>query len=118
MDNGKSFDNRLMNKVCKLFSFKQRNSSMYNIAANGLAEAFNKTLCNLLMKVVSKYKWDWHNCMEEALWAYRTTHRIPTQATPYALIYGVEAVLPLERQTPSLRLAIQERITDEENARL
>ncbi|XP_070040365.1 uncharacterized protein [Nicotiana tomentosiformis] len=56
--------------------------------------------------------------MEEALWAYRMTHRMPTQGTPYSLIYGVEVVLPLERQIPSLRLAIQEGITDEENARL
>ncbi|XP_070034843.1 uncharacterized protein [Nicotiana tomentosiformis] len=35
---------------------EQRNSSMYNVAANGLAEAFNKTLCNSLKKVVSKSK--------------------------------------------------------------
>ncbi|XP_070024886.1 uncharacterized protein [Nicotiana sylvestris] len=98
-----------MNKICDLFGFKQRNSSMYN----GLAKAFNKTLCNLLKKVISKSKRDWHDRMEEALWAYR-----PTQVTPYALVYGVKAVLPLERQIPSLRLAIQEGITDEENARL
>ncbi|XP_070041184.1 uncharacterized protein [Nicotiana tomentosiformis] len=91
---------------------------MYNVAANGLAEAFNKTLCNLLKKDVSKYKRDWHDRIEEALWSYRTTHRTPIQETPYALIYGVEVVLPLERQIPSLRLAIQEGITDEENARL
>ncbi|XP_059306167.1 uncharacterized protein LOC132057546 [Lycium ferocissimum] len=81
-------------------------------------EAFNKTLCNLLKKVVSKSKRDWHERMEEALWAYRTTYRTPTQATPYSLAYGVEAVLPLERQIPSLRLAIQEGLTEEENARL
>ncbi|XP_070042179.1 uncharacterized protein [Nicotiana tomentosiformis] len=118
MDNGKSFDNRLMNNICELFGFKQHNSSMYNVVANGLAEAFNKTLCNLLKKVVSKSKWDWHDRMEVALWEYRTNHRMPTQATPYALVYGVEAVLPLKRQIPSLRLAIQEGITDEENARL
>ncbi|XP_070049153.1 uncharacterized protein [Nicotiana tomentosiformis] len=55
--------------------------------------------------------------MEESLWAYRTTHCTPTQATPYSLVYRVEAVLPLERQIPSLRLAIQEGIT-KENARL
>ncbi|XP_070057293.1 uncharacterized protein [Nicotiana tomentosiformis] len=71
----------------------------------------------LIKKVISKSKRDWHDCMEEALWAYRTTHRTPTQATPYALVYGVEVVLP-RAQIPSLRLAIQERITDEENARL
>ncbi|XP_075109046.1 uncharacterized protein LOC142180849 [Nicotiana tabacum] len=56
--------------------------------------------------------------MEEALWTYRTTYRTPTQETPYLLVYGVETVLPLERQIPLLRLAIQEGLTDEENARL
>ncbi|XP_031127436.1 uncharacterized protein LOC116029524 [Ipomoea triloba] len=117
-DNGKPFDNKLMDKICKLFVFQQRNSSAYYAAANGLAEAFNKTLCNLLKKVVLKSKRDWHDRMEEALWAYRTTYRTPTQSTPYSLVYGVEAVLPLERQIPSLRLAIQEGLTDEENAKL
>ncbi|XP_070047111.1 uncharacterized protein [Nicotiana tomentosiformis] len=97
---------------------KQRNSSMYNVAANGLAEAFNKTLCKLLKKVISKSKRDWHDRMEEALWAYKTNHCMPTQATPYSLVYGVEVVLPLERQIPSLRLAIREGIADEEDARL
>ncbi|XP_070026405.1 uncharacterized protein [Nicotiana sylvestris] len=51
MDNGNPFDNKLMSKICDLFGFKQRNSSMYYAAANGLAEAFNKTLCNLLKKL-------------------------------------------------------------------
>ncbi|XP_070046016.1 uncharacterized protein [Nicotiana tomentosiformis] len=91
---------------------------MYNVAVNGLAEAFNKTLCNLLKKVVSKSKRDWNDRMEKALWAYRKTHCTPTQATPYSLVYGVEVVLPLERQIPSLRMAVQEGITDKENARL
>nr|XP_009773112.1 PREDICTED: uncharacterized protein LOC104223381 [Nicotiana sylvestris] len=59
-DNGKPFDNKLMNKICDLFGFKQCNSSMYYAAANGLAEAFNKMLCNLLKKAVSKSKRDWH----------------------------------------------------------
>ncbi|XP_070040846.1 uncharacterized protein [Nicotiana tomentosiformis] len=30
-DNGKPFDNRLMNKICDLFSFKQHNSLMYDV---------------------------------------------------------------------------------------
>ncbi|KAL0449524.1 UNVERIFIED_CONTAM: hypothetical protein Slati_1508800 [Sesamum latifolium] len=95
-----------------------RNSSMYYAAPNGLAEAFNKTLCSLLKKVVAKSKRDWHERIGEALWAYRTTVRTPTQSTPYALVYGVEAVLPLEQEIPSLRIAIQEGLTEEENARL
>ena len=47
IDNGKQFD---MSKLCAQFDFKQYHSSMYHAPANGLAEAFNKTLCNLLKK--------------------------------------------------------------------
>ncbi|XP_015166558.1 uncharacterized protein [Solanum tuberosum] len=99
-------------------NFIRRKSSMYYAAANGLAEAFNKTLCNLIKKFVSKSKRDWHERMEKALWAYRTTYRTPTQATPYSLAVGVESVMPLERQIPSIRLDIQEGLIEEENARL
>lgn len=52
------------------------------------------------------------------MWAYRTAYHTPTQATPHSFTFGVEAVLPLERQISSLRLAIQERLTEEENAQL
>ncbi|GKV21559.1 hypothetical protein SLEP1_g31529 [Rubroshorea leprosula] len=117
-DNGKPFSNSLMDKLCSKFKFAQHFSSMYNAVANGLAKAFNKTLCNLLKKVVSKSKPDWHERIGEALWANQTTHRTPTKATLYSLVYGVEAVLPLECQIPSLKIAIQEGLIDEQNAKL
>ncbi|XP_057953949.1 uncharacterized protein LOC131148239 [Malania oleifera] len=117
-DNGKRFYNNLMNKLCEKFNFKQYKSSTYNAPANGLDEAFNKMLCKLLCKVVPKTKWDWYDRVLEALWAYRTTYQSPTQSTPYALVYGVETVLPLEKQIPSLCMGIQEGLTEEENARL
>ncbi|KAB2635364.1 hypothetical protein D8674_025898 [Pyrus ussuriensis x Pyrus communis] len=90
-DNGKQFSNRLVDELCDKYKFKQHKSSMYHAPANGLAEAFNKTLCNLLKKVIDRTKRDWHE---------RIT------------------VLPLESQIPSLRMAIQEGLTDEENAKL
>ncbi|KAM2332265.1 hypothetical protein ACFX1X_022845 [Malus domestica] len=117
-NNGKQFSNRLVDELCDKYKFKQHKSSMYHAPANGLAEAFNKTLCNLLKKVIGQTKRDWHERISEALWAYQTTHRTLTQATPYSLVYGVEALLPLESQIPSLRMAIQEGLTDEENAKL
>ncbi|KAM1771926.1 hypothetical protein ACFX11_046684 [Malus domestica] len=95
-DNEKQFSNRLVDELCEKYKFKQHKSSMYHVPANGLADVFNKTLCNLLKKVICRTKRDWHERISEALWAYRTTHRTPTQATPYSLVYGVEAVLPLE----------------------
>ncbi|XP_050290401.1 uncharacterized protein LOC126728651 [Quercus robur] len=117
-DNSKPFYNRLMMELCKKFGFKKYNSFMYNVPANGLAEAFNKTLGSLLKKVVSKTKRDWNKRIGEALWAYRTTFHTPTQATPYSLVYGVEAILPLEHQILSLQIVIQEELTEEENFKL
>ena len=52
------------------------------------------------------------------MWAYRTTFRTTTQATPFSLVYGVEAVLSLEKQTLSFRIAVQEVLTTESNAQL
>jgi len=72
IDNGNLFVNKLMTSLYDKFKFARRKSSMYNAPANGLAKAFNKTLCNLLKKVVSKSKHDWHKRLKEVLWTYRT----------------------------------------------
>ena len=107
-----------MTNLCEKFKFAQHKSSMYHTPANGLAEAFNKTLCNLLKKVVAKSKRDWHERLGEALWAYRITYKTPTQSTPYALMYGVEAVLSLEIQITSLRIAILKALSEDGNHKL
>ena len=57
-DNGKPFLNKLKTSLCEKFKFAQHTSLMYHAPTNGLTEAFNKTLCNLLKKVVVKSKRD------------------------------------------------------------
>jgi len=42
-------------------------STAYNPAANGLAEAFNKTIIKLLKKFVSSNKRDWNEKLSECL---------------------------------------------------
>ena len=39
----------------------------------------------------------------------------PTKATPFSLVYGCEAVLPLEIQIPSLRVALTAEMTNEKH---
>jgi tartrate dehydratase beta subunit/fumarate hydratase class I family protein len=41
-----------------------------------------------------------------ALHAYRTVVRTSRGATLYTLVYGMEAVMPLEVETPSLRVLV------------
>ena len=42
-----------------------------------------------------------------ALWAYRTAVKTTTGFPPYRLVHGVEFVLSVECESPSLKLAIE-----------
>ena len=65
-------------------------------------------------------KRDWDNKLTAALWAYRTTYKVTTRMTPFALMYGLEVVLPIEFEIRSLQLAISEQLdtSDSLKARL
>ena len=117
-DNGPQYRSNKVLKFARSHKIDWRYSTIYNPRANGLAEAFNKTLIKILKKVLTRNKRDWHNKLSEVLWAYQTTHCTPTQSTPYQLVLGTEAVLPLEIQIPSLRVTLRDGITDEKNAAL
>ena len=80
--------------------------------------AFNKTIIRLLKKFVLSSKLDWNEKLSECLWAYRTTVRAPTGNRPFSLVYGCEAVIPLEIQMLSLRVVLATKMTKEDNDRL
>ncbi|RVW61619.1 hypothetical protein CK203_065872 [Vitis vinifera] len=55
---------------------------------------------------------DWSEKLPFALWAYRTSFRTSTGATPYSLAYGMEAMLPVEIEMGSLRVALEQQIPE------
>ena len=57
---------------------------------------------------------DWSEKLPFTLWAYRTSFRTSTRATAYSLVYGMEAVLPVEIKMGSLRVALEHQISDAE----
>ena len=48
------------------------------------------------------------------MWAYRTSFRTSTRSTPYSLAYGMEAMLPIEIEMGSLRVALEHQISETE----
>ncbi|KAI5427302.1 hypothetical protein KIW84_032642 [Lathyrus oleraceus] len=72
---------------------------------NGAVEAANKNIKKIVQKMVVTYK-DLHEMLPFALHGYRTSVRTSTGATPYSLVYGMEAVLPVEVEIPSLRVLL------------
>ena len=55
---------------------------------------------------------DWLEKLPFALWAYRTSFHTSTRATPYSLVYDMEAVLPVEIEMGSLRVALEHQISE------
>nr|XP_019066935.1 uncharacterized protein LOC101255278 [Solanum lycopersicum] len=86
-DNGANLNSHLMKEICEQFKIIHRRSTAYRPQMNGAR--------------------GWHEMLPYALLGYRTTVRTSTGATPYLLVYGTEAVVPVEVEIPSLRI-IQE----------
>lgn len=61
--------------------------------------------------MVDTYLRDWHELLSEASWAYRASKKEATNVTPYMLVYGHDAVLPMEVTVKSTRWAYQNGIT-------
>ncbi|XP_073309952.1 uncharacterized protein [Primulina huaijiensis] len=64
--------------------------------ANDQTEVVNRIIVQGLKTRLQGKGKDWVEELPSVLWAYRTTPREPTQETPFSLVYGSEAVLPVE----------------------
>ncbi|XP_074288380.1 uncharacterized protein LOC141613543 [Silene latifolia] len=76
-----------------------------------LIKADNKTLTAILRKMSDNYK-DWPLKIPFALWGYRTSIRTATGVTLYYLVYGMEAVQPIELEVPSLRILLESQVPE------
>ena len=86
---------------------KHRTSTPYHPQANGQVEVTNRALENILTKVVSSSRKDWVERLVEATWAYNTTWKTTTGFTQYELVYGKKALLSIEFEYNTLRMAAQ-----------
>ena len=61
----------------------------------------------MIRLMVGIYKTSWHTMLFLALWAYRTSVKSATGFTPFRLVYGMESILPIECEIPSLKLVVE-----------
>ena len=86
--------------------FHDENSNPYYPQANGQVEAINKVLKTMLRRTVGNHKSNQHLTLFYALWDYRTLVKTTTSFTPFQLVYGLELVLQIECNIPSLKLQL------------
>ncbi|WKA03594.1 hypothetical protein VitviT2T_021694 [Vitis vinifera] len=97
--------------LLQIYGIQHHRSSAYRPQTNGAVEAANKNIKRILRRMVETSR-DWSKKFSFALWAYRTSFRTSTGATPYSLVYGMKAVLPVEIDMGSLRVALEQQIPE------
>jgi hypothetical protein len=57
--------------------------------------------------IIGIHKTSWQTMFFSALWAYRTSMKSSTGFMPFQLVYGIEVVLSIECEIPSLKLSVE-----------
>ena len=97
-DQGRNFISETVRILCEKFLIIHKFSSAYHPQTNGMVERLNRTLCESLAKVKGTDEWDLH--ILAILLAYRTKRHATTGYTPFQLVYGRQAILPIETIIP------------------
>ena len=81
---------------------------------NGQVEKANRIICNGLKKrllaPLERAKHAWVDELPSVLWSLRTTLNAATQETPFFLVHGAEAVLPVETTHKAPRVSEYEEV--------
>ena len=101
-DQGGHFLGQVIESLTTFYAALHKRSTQYYPQANGLAESTNKTLQNILRKIINENRMDWGTKLHSSLWAYRTTYKTSVRTTPFQLAFGLGAVMSIEFQIPSL----------------
>jgi len=76
-------------------------------------ESVNRVLLRGLKRRLEKAKGSWAEEVPRIVWAYHTTEQSGTHETPFSLVYGCDAMIPVEIQESSPRF--QNFVAEESN---
>lgn len=97
-DQGREFINQVIDKLLEKLQVHHRISSPYHPQTNGQRERDNRTLKSILCKLVNDECDNWDDLIPGALFAYHTSVHKSTRVTPFEVMYGRKAKLPLDIQ--------------------
>ena len=64
-------------------------------------------ILKILKKMKHKYGGKWSAHLTDVLWAYRSSLKIATRFSQFSLIYGTEAISPVEIVIPTPRVVLE-----------
>jgi hypothetical protein len=99
-DNVASFKAEPLVKFCEKYGIQLVHSTPYYPQGNGLAESSNKSLVNIIKKLLEDNKKAWDSKLKFSLWADRVTTKRSLGISPFQLVYGIEAIFPTQLSLP------------------
>jgi hypothetical protein len=117
-DNGTNFTSKEFKNYCEGLGIKLKFASIAHPKTNRQVEKANGLICNgikkRLLAPLEKAKSAWVEELPSVLWSLRTLPNAATQETPFFLVYGAEAVLPVEITHEALRVMAYDEVTSTE----
>jgi len=95
-DNSTQFASLQMSKLCVEVGIKQVFASVEHPQTNGQVESANRILLRGLKQRLEKAKEAWAEEVPRIVWAYHTTPQSSSMETPFSLVYGSDAMIPVE----------------------
>jgi len=89
-DNGKEFQNELLNEVCRLLGIVKQHTTAYTPACNGGIERWHRSMNALLGKTVETHQKDWPHRLPFVVSAYNGCVHETTGYSPNFLMFGRE----------------------------
>ena len=61
-----------------------------------MAKSSNKIFVRIIRKLLETNQKSWDSKLKFALWAHRVTDKISIGTSPFKLVYGTEAIFPIQ----------------------
>jgi hypothetical protein len=103
-DNAQAFKSMAMISFCQKYNIVLDHSTAYYPQGNELAESSNKSLVTVIKKVLDENKRSWHVHLKYALWENHIITKRSIDISPFQMVYGTEAVLPIKLALPVMKL--------------
>jgi hypothetical protein len=99
-DNAVAFKDDVLVDMCKSMGIKLVHSTSYYPQGNDLVESSNKSLIRIIRKLLEENQKNWDSKLKFSLWADRVTNKKSIGTSPFKLVYGTDAIFPIQLVFP------------------